>query len=98
MANYSACALDLFGACLRWQPNLVKACATSTVGADLVGASCTDYQTCRSGLCHTGISQCTDTCGTDADWPATHRCKILGYGQLSDSTQIYLNVCMPAAS
>jgi len=95
--NDSVCTLG-FVNCFAWEPNFVKACAPGIHGQAPVGATCTAYSDCRSGLCHTGLTQCTDTCAVDADCPGTHRCKVLLYGALSDGTDVYLNVCLPEAS
>ena len=62
-----------------------------------MGAACTTFSNCRSGLCHTGINQCSDVCATDADCPSTHRCKILPLRTLTDGTTVNVNVCMPAS-
>ncbi len=93
--NFSVCSFSFLGSCLEYQPNFVKACAAGPHGQSPVGAACTGFQTCRSGLCHTGLGQCTDTCAVDADCPGTHRCKVLLYGGLDDGTDVYLNVCLP---
>jgi hypothetical protein len=95
--NYSICTFSVFGVCLSWAPNFVRACAEGPHGTGAVGDACSTYTTCRSGLCHTGIGQCTDTCSVDADCPNSHRCKVTELGQLSDDTIVYVNVCLPAA-
>lgn len=97
VANYSICVAEVIGLCLAFQPNFVKGCVAGPHGNDPVGASCTGFSNCRSGLCHTGISQCTDVCSTDADCPGTHKCNVLDYGALSDGTPVFINVCMPQA-
>ncbi len=93
----SVCTQSFFGQCLSWQPNFLRACVSATHGNDPVGASCTGYEPCRSGLCFVGdsLNQCTDTCAVDADCPGTHRCKVTQYGELDSSTPIYINVCLP---
>lgn len=93
--NYSICTFSFLGSCLEYSPNFVKACAAGPHGQSPVGGSCTGFQTCRSALCHVGLSQCTDTCAVDADCPATHRCKVELFGALDDGTDVFLNVCLP---
>jgi hypothetical protein len=93
--NFSVCDVSFLGSCLAYIPNFVKACAPAQHGGSPVGASCSGFATCRSGLCHTGLGQCTDTCAVDADCPGTHRCKVELFGGLEDGTDVYLNVCLP---
>lgn len=95
LADYSACTLELIGSCLAYRPNFVSVCAVQMHGADPIGAPCSGFESCRSGLCHTGLGQCTDLCASDGSCPASHRCKVLEYGQLSDGTKVYINVCLP---
>lgn len=97
VANYSVCLLGVPGFCAGYQPNFVKVCAVLPHGADPVGSRCTDFTNCRSGLCHSTISQCTDFCSQDSDCPAAWRCKVEPYGQLDDGTNVFVNVCMPEA-
>ncbi|MBI4814616.1 MAG: hypothetical protein HY791_00050 [Deltaproteobacteria bacterium] len=78
-----------------FDPFFVKACLEGPHGADAVGDPCTTFDTCRSGLCHTGIGQCVDVCSSDADCPASHRCKIEVFGSIGFTTA-YFNVCEPA--
>lgn len=94
----SVCILrsPILGICLRYDAYIVRACVPQTHGQTPVGGACTSAAVCRSGLCHTGISQCVDSCGVDADCPGTHRCKVDQFGQLSDGTNLMINVCLPA--
>jgi len=95
-AEYHECVLPGLS-CLLWQANLTTVCVSGPHGSDPVGATCTTFSNCRSGLCHTGINQCSDVCATDADCPSTHRCKILPLRTLTDGTTVNVNVCMPAS-
>jgi hypothetical protein len=79
-------------------PNFVKGCLEASHGSTPVGGPCTDWPVCRSGICHTGISQCVDLCSKDSQCPSTHRCKVLERGQLDDGTTVYFNLCMPVGS
>jgi hypothetical protein len=94
----SICTFSVFGNCVSWIPNFIRACIPATHGTQPPGAACTNFQPCRSGLCFVGnsLNQCTDVCSDDANCPGTHRCKVTQYGQLSDGTDIFINVCLPA--
>jgi hypothetical protein len=99
LVNYSVCLLDFFGACFGWQPNFVKACVSSAHGNGAVGATCTEANQCRSGLCLLVPSTCTDTCSRDADCPSSHVCGVQSFGELNvsggDPVPVYINVCYP---
>ncbi len=92
--NFSVCTADLFGACLGWELNFVKACVQSAHGNGAIGTSCTDASACRDGLCHIALSRCTGVCSRNADCPATDVCGVEQYGDLDGQT-IYVNVCVP---
>jgi len=94
----SICTLELLGICLTEVPFATTGCVPSQHGGDAVGAACTGFASCRSGLCHTGIGQCTDMCGKDADCPSTHRCKPVEFGRSTLlQVPIYGNACLPTA-
>lgn len=93
----SVCTVEIFGLCVRWAPNFLRACVPQSHGSQPVGTGCTDYTPCRSGLCYVGggLNQCTDVCAEDSDCPGTHRCKVTQYGQLGSDINVYINVCLP---
>jgi hypothetical protein len=97
LANYSFCPLEIApGICFgNYVPFLVRACLPGTHGNGGVGTPCATFTPCRSGLCHTGLSQCTDTCGVDADCPNGWRCRGALFDELPDQTPIFINVCLP---
>lgn len=90
----SVCAIGIIS-CLRWIPNFVRACVPSPHGAGAVASPCSTPNACRSGLCQTQLGQCTDVCARDADCAGGFRCKVDQYGQLSDGTEVFINVCLP---
>lgn len=96
LANYSVCSFEIGPLCVgSYIPNLVRACLTGSHGNGGIGTPCSSYLPCRSGLCYTPASQCTDTCGTDQDCPNNWRCRASLYAELPDGTPVYLNACLP---
>jgi hypothetical protein len=96
LVNYSVCTVEFID-CFQWAPNFVKACVQGVHGNGAVGTACANANQCRSGLCYTTVSQCTDICSRDADCPASHVCGIEQYGELggANAVTVYINVCKP---
>jgi hypothetical protein len=92
--NFSVCQVSVFGGCLQWAVNFVKACIATTHGTGPIGTPCTDAGPCRDGLCHIALSRCTGVCSRNADCPSSDVCGVEQYGDL-DGTNIYVNVCVP---
>lgn len=63
-----------------------------------MGDACTGESECRSSLCSPNIGQCVDVCSSDADCPASHRCKVDLYYTLPDNRSVYFNICLPHSS
>jgi hypothetical protein len=79
--DYSNCTPNMSMAVPCGAPiELVRGCMNWMHGGAAVGAQCTTDMDCRSDYCDLSVRMCTDTCATDRDCPATHRCKTLpGY-------------------
>ncbi len=92
--NYSVCLVNIFGNCLDWRPNFVKACVQTTHGTVPNGAACTDASQCRDGFCYAPTSQCSGVCSRNADCPSGMVCSAEIYGDL-DGDDVYFNVCIP---
>ena len=98
LIDASRCTLEFAGICLQWEPNFSTACVPgSSSGSGPVGSFCSSWEPCRSGLCHTVINQCTDTCTIDAHCPPSHRCKVESYGSTQEGVAIFINICAPVA-
>ena len=98
MIDYTLCAEELLGTCLRYQPNLVQTCVDGAHGNSPSGSSCTADNQCRSGFCDPTFNACSDLCNGDSDCGNGFRCKVLSAAVLIDGvTQSYLSACVPTS-
>ncbi len=96
-SDASVCTQPLGTLCLGYELNFATICRPAGGGMSPVGAACTEPETCRTGLCNTGLGECSDMCGRDSDCPSGYVCKLVEFGTLGTLGLVpyYLNACTP---